>query len=156
MVLGEAALVGEASLLLLDVGGVRQEDRGQFTRVAGREDRSAISVADQPGEPTAVVDVGVGDDDGVDGGRIDREDFPVRQSVAFDALEQPCVDEHPHLIGSHEEAAARDSPGCAEELQSDHAVDSRIEPAAGTIGDANEETTCRQRSVTKAMPWTIR
>ena len=105
--LREAALVGEACLFLLDVGGVGQEDRAQLARLAGCEDRAAIAATDQSGEPAGVVDVGVGDDDGVDGGRIDRERLPVRQSVAFGALEQPCVDEHPHLIGLHEEAAAR-------------------------------------------------
>jgi hypothetical protein len=89
VVLGETAFVGEACLFLLDVGGVGEEDRAEFARLAGREDRPAIATTDQSGEPAAVVDVGVRDDDGVDGGRIDREGLPVRQSVAFGALEQP-------------------------------------------------------------------
>jgi hypothetical protein len=140
LVLGEASLVGEAGLFLLEMGRIGQEDLAEPAGVGGRDDPAGEAVAHQSGQPAAVVDVGVGDDDGVDRGGIDRERLPVGQAIALRALEQSRVDEHGRLTGPNQEAAPRDRASSAEELEGGHADDSRILVEPGASPDAARET----------------
>ena len=50
---------------LLKLGGVAQHDGGQVGRGGGGVDRPAVSRRDQSGEPTAMVEVGMGQQDRV-------------------------------------------------------------------------------------------
>ncbi len=61
---GLAAFVGVFDIVLLDPGGVFEEDAGEFVGGGGAEDLAGEAVLDQFGDQTAVVDMGVGEDEG--------------------------------------------------------------------------------------------
>ena len=61
---GRPDLVGEASLLFLQVGGIGEHDPQQARRRRGGERRAPEALADEPGEEAGVVDVRVGEDHG--------------------------------------------------------------------------------------------
>ncbi len=73
MVLGVPLAVGVARLLLLQTGGVLEDDLGEFGRRRRAENGSGEALARQRRQVPHVVEVGVGDHDGVDAGRIERE-----------------------------------------------------------------------------------
>src|SRR5262249_59172312 len=82
---------GDVGLVLLDAGRVRQHDRDQ---VAGRRrtvDRALEALANQVGQVAAVIDVGVTEDDGVDGGRVEGEvaDWQARRLARAAAARGP-------------------------------------------------------------------
>ena len=60
---GLAALVGEFDIVLLDPGGVLEEDAGEFERGGSAEDLAGEAVLDQFGDQAAVVDMGMGEDE---------------------------------------------------------------------------------------------
>mgnify|MGYP000564940003 CR=1 FL=1 len=88
MVLAEAALVGEASLFLLEVGGVGQQHAEQARGRRRAEDRALETLSDQAGKPARVIDVGVGQDDRVHLVSRSREGFPVEAPEFGRALEE--------------------------------------------------------------------
>jgi len=59
------------------------------------EDAAAIAAGDEPGQIAAMIEVGVSQDDGVDGCRGDGEGVPVPQAQFLEALKQTAVDENP-------------------------------------------------------------
>ena len=120
------ALIGKTRLFLLEVCGVREEDLTEFTGGGRGDDGAREPVTGEAGQPTTVIDVGVGHDHGIDGGGVDRERLPVGQPVALRSLEHPGIDEHRCPTRAHQEAAAGDGAGRSEELQGGHDPDSRI------------------------------
>jgi hypothetical protein len=66
-------LVPVQRVFILNVGGVGQHDVGQVARGRRRIDRPFESLANQPGQLAAVIDVGMGEDHRVDALRMARK-----------------------------------------------------------------------------------
>ena len=90
-------LVDELRVLELDVGAVAQHDPAEIGRGGRRMNRSPITQSRQRGKVATVIDVRVGQDDGVDRRRIEGQFAvdPLAQ-VAL-ALIEPAVEKHAAL-----------------------------------------------------------
>ena len=108
-VAGAALALSEAGFLFLQPAGVRQHDAAKRPRRGRAPDPSTKSVLRQPGKVTAVVEVPVGQDDGIDAGGRHRERGPVAQAQGLVALEEPAVHQHPRT--SRFEQVARTGHG---------------------------------------------
>jgi hypothetical protein len=96
LVAAGAVLVGAAGVFLLQVGAVAQQHVAEVTRGGGRVDRPVEALAAQCGQVAAVVQVGVGQQHGVEllGGAAiagRRERHPVALAQRLEALEQAGV-----------------------------------------------------------------
>jgi hypothetical protein len=132
MVLREALPIRVARVLLLEAAGVRQED---LAEVAGRrctERGSGEPIAYECGQESAVIDVGVGEDDGRERLRLDRERSPVAQSQLFHPLVEATVDQESFPIGLEQVLRARDGARCAQEGQLHGRVSAREALPAST------------------------
>jgi hypothetical protein len=90
MVLGVARVVGVRRFLLLEAGGVLEDDPRQLGGVPGAEERAVKPVPCQGREVTHVIEMGMGDHDRIDRGRIDGERHPDPHPQLLLALEQPA------------------------------------------------------------------
>ena len=82
---------------------------------------AAEPAGDQPRQVAGVVHVRVGQDHGVDGGRVDGQRVPVAPPQLLEPLEQPAVDEHAPVAGLDQVLGAGDGAGGTEEGQLRHA-----------------------------------
>jgi hypothetical protein len=96
-------------------GAVREDDAAQFDRPARCVHRPGEALAHQPRQVTAVVDVGVGQHNSIQGRRRHRERRPVAQPELLHTLVQTAVEEHARLIGLDEKPAPSDGAGPTEE-----------------------------------------
>ena len=97
-------------LLLLEVAGVRQHDPREVRGPAGSGDASPEAILDEPGQVADVVDVGVGQRDGVDLRRVDRQPIPVPESKLLQPLVKTAVDEKLLPTRLDQELRAGDRP----------------------------------------------
>ena len=79
-----------------------------------KENSDAPTEPNQSGKVAAVVDVGVGEHDRVNGVGRYRERRPVLEPELLAALEQSAVDHDPATSGLDERLAAGDRPGAPE------------------------------------------
>ncbi len=93
--------------LLVEVSGVEEDEGSQLDRAGGGVDRPAESLADQHGQEAAMVQVGVGQHDRIQLGRVERERDPVADRLVGAALEHAAVDEDAGPIGRQQELGAR-------------------------------------------------
>ena len=93
-------------VLLLNVGGVQQHDLQQLGGEAGGEDAALEALLDEHGNPAGVVDVGVGDQDVVDGVG-GKGEFAVGNLVP--ALLEAAVDENTGVVDLQTVAASGDA-----------------------------------------------
>ena len=93
-------------VLLLDVGGVQQHDFQQLGGEAGGEDAALEALLNEHGNPAGVVDVGVGDQDVVDGVG-GKGEFAVGNLVP--ALLEAAVDEDAGVVDLQTVAASGDA-----------------------------------------------
>ena len=107
---GSAAAVA-AGMVPIAIGG----DGGGCR---GGQDPAAEPLAHQTGQVAGVVEVGVGDDDGVDARRVDGQRFPIEFAEVLDALEQSAVHQDSRAAGLQEMFGAGDRAGCAQAAQS--------------------------------------
>jgi len=119
LVLGQALAVQVLGVFLLEVGGVEEEDLGQVLRGRGAVDGPAKALLDQAGHAADVVEVGVGEHDGVHPDRVELRVRPVPESQGLLALEHPRV---------HEEAPP---PRLQQVLRTRHRLRSAEEGQAG-------------------------
>ena len=101
-----ALAVFPLGVLLLDVGGVQQHDLQQLGGEAGGEDAALEALLDEHGNPAGVVDVGVGDQDVVDGVG-GKGEFAVGNLVP--ALLKAAVDEDAGVVDLQTVAASGDA-----------------------------------------------
>src|SRR5215469_9372677 len=87
IVLGLLYLVVEPGVFFLKVAGVRKDDATQIDSGWRGVDRAAEAFFDEARNPSAVVEVSVGEDDGVDFFRGNRSVTPVALAPLFRALE---------------------------------------------------------------------
>jgi len=119
-VLGGPHLVREPGLFLLEVGGVGEEDLEQACGRRCDERRAREALAHQAGQEPGVIDVRVGENDGIEGARFHLEGLPVSQPQLLVALEHPCVNEDAVASVLEQVAGARDRAGCTEKGEGRH------------------------------------
>ena len=117
IVLAVALPVRVLGLFLLEVAAVGEHDRREVPGSRRRVHRTAVAEPVQPRQVAAVIDVGVGEHDGVDRVGRHREVLPVRQPKFLAALEHAAVDEDTCVLGLEQSLAARHRLGAAEERQ---------------------------------------
>lgn len=89
-----AFAVAAHGVLLLDLGGVAQEQIGQGDGQACGIERAAHAVLGEQRQAACVIHVGVGDDDGVKAAMIEAGRACVADHVRRTALEDAAVDQH--------------------------------------------------------------
>ena len=87
-------LVVEARVFFLQVAGIRQDDAAQINRWRSGVDRAAKAFFDQAWDPSAVVEMGMGEDDGINFFRRDWSVVPIALAPFFGALEHATVDQN--------------------------------------------------------------
>src|SRR5262249_21055973 len=129
LVLGGAFLVVKSSFFFLKMAGIGK-DHG--TQVDGRlrgVDRALETSFDQPGNPATVVEMGVGQNHGVDLSRRYWSIFPVADAPLFPTLKQTTVNENLQSLlavkiagGVDEMLRARHRPRGAQKLKVSQSV----------------------------------
>jgi len=79
--------------LLVELARVEEDEAGQLDRPGGGVDGASVAVLDEEREEAAMVEMGVGQQDGVELLRVVRERDPVADRFVGAALEHPAVDE---------------------------------------------------------------
>jgi len=108
VMLAGLVLVEKRGVALLKVGAVAQDDLGDGGGRLGGDDRAAEAVAHQSRQVTGVIEVSVGDDDGVDTRRVDGQWRPVQLAQVLHALEQAAVHQDSLAFGFQEMFGAGD------------------------------------------------
>ncbi len=115
-----AALVRVACLLLLQLPGVGQQQVREVARRGCAVDGAAEAVAREERQRAGVVDMSVGEDDGVDRRGRHREGLPVPQPELLRALEETGVHQDRPARGANQVAGAGDRACRAEEADGRH------------------------------------
>ena len=102
--------------LLVELAGVQQDERREFDRPGGGVDRTGVAGLDQDRQQPAVVEVGVGQQDGVERRRVEIEGNSVANRLVGAALEHPAVDEDPGLPRDEQVLRPGDGGGATEEV----------------------------------------
>ena len=115
---GVALLPAHAALgeLLVELARVQQDQRRELDRAGRRVDRAAVAGLDQVRDQPAVVEVGVGQEDGVERRGVEVEREPVPDRLVRAPLEHPAVDEHLRLPGDEQMLRAGDGRRATEEV----------------------------------------
>jgi len=112
--------VGVSRVLFLDVRGVGQHQRAQIPRAGCAEDAALESLGNQAREVSAVVEVRMGQDDGVDGSGGDGQGLPVAKPQFLQSLEEPAVHEDAVIARVDEVFGPCDRSGGPQESQGRH------------------------------------
>lgn len=83
-----AFLGNEFGVMDLDIGGIFEHDTGEVTRGGGAVDMAVKAVVAKVGEVSAMIDMGVAENDGVNFGGFEWE-----IAVAFDTFPAPSLEE---------------------------------------------------------------
>ncbi len=110
-----ALLLREAGLLFLQGAGVFEHQAGERAGRPRAVDRAAVALRHESRQEARVVEMGVGEDDGVDLLRPERERAPVALLELVVALEETAVDEQAGVAELEQGAAAGDGAACADE-----------------------------------------
>ena len=102
--------------LLVELAGVEQDERGELDRPRGRVDLARVPGLHQQREEPAMVEMGVGQQDRVEGRRVVGERDPVPDRLVRTALEHPAVDEDAGAARLEQELRAGDGRRAAEEV----------------------------------------
>ena len=102
--------------LLVELAGVEEDERGELDRPRCRVDRAAVAGLDQERDQAAMVEMGMGQEHGVDVACIECERDPVADRFVRAALEHPAVDEDPGPFGDEQELRAGDGGRATEEV----------------------------------------
>ena len=102
----KAPQVGVLGFLFLDVRRIRQHHRKQVAGGAGGMDRALEAQCDQSRQQAGMVDVGMGEQDKVDGRRIEGKRLVVLGARFAPALEHAAIDQKAHPFVFHQIAGA--------------------------------------------------
>lgn len=86
------------------MGAVGQHHFQQFGRRFGRVDRPPETGVHEFGQQAAVVDMGMGEQDEVEGGGFEPEGFAVPGLGLAAALDHAAIHEKTHVRGFHQKA----------------------------------------------------
>ncbi len=106
----------EGRVLLLDMAGVEKNDPGHVGGGLGRHDAPGEAVPDEERQASAVVQVGVGQQAGVDVPGRHGKRLPVAVEEG-PLLVEPAIDEQPRAAGFEQGAGARDLAVGSQEFQ---------------------------------------
>lgn len=115
-VAGGAVPVGVVCFFFEQMSGVGQQQMAQVLRRGRAVDFAAEAVPHQQRQIAAVVQVGVGQHDGVQCRRIKGQGFPVLHAQRFVALEQAAVQEEAETLCGDEVPGAGNGSCGAEKL----------------------------------------
>ncbi|MNG00007.1 hypothetical protein D3C84_829280 [compost metagenome] len=118
MMFGIAPSVGVIGFLLLELATVQQQDTSQLASGRRRINGPPISFPYQHRQVSAVVEVSVGQNDGVQVFDRHRKRFPVAQAQLLVTLKQPAIDQHTPLPVFDEVFAASHGAGGTQKCQS--------------------------------------
>jgi hypothetical protein len=116
LALALALLVDVGDVALLDVGGVAQHVGAEVAGGGGGVDVAGEVGAEQRGEVAAVVDVGVGEDDGVDVGGVKGEVAVTLEALLALALGEAAVKQELAAADFQQVHGAGDGAGGAEKV----------------------------------------
>jgi hypothetical protein len=100
-----------AGLLFLQMRRIEQDDAGQFLGCRGRDDFTFESALDQERQAAAMVQMCVGQQDVVDGGRVEAERFRILLVQLTSALIQAAIDQDVFSGALDHMAGARHASG---------------------------------------------
>ena len=103
---------------LVQVAGIRQQDRTQIKRRLGTVNPSLEPVLDQQRHVTAVIDMGVGKYNRINGIGGYRQRRPVSQAQFLQSLKEPAINQGFAVALFKQIFRSGNGAGCAEELQS--------------------------------------
>ena len=86
-VFGIAVAVGVFGVFFIQVCTVREQYLAQVERRGCAVDLSCEPVCREARKISGMIDMGMGQNDGIDAGRVDREGLPVAQAQLFVTLE---------------------------------------------------------------------
>ncbi len=115
LTLADAASVEAFGILLLDMSGVEEDQFGEVGGGGGRVNGTAKAAAGEDGEASAVIEVGVGKDNGVEAFGIDGLDGAVLGVGGPSALEETEIHQDAGRAGFDEIGGACDFAGRAAE-----------------------------------------
>ena len=118
LMLGETVPVRVSGVLLLQVARVGQQDPAEFRGRFGAEDRAPEAMLHEEGQIARMVEMGVGQNDGIDLAWINREACPVAKPERLETLEQAAIDEQTMIAALDQELRSGDRPGAAQKRQS--------------------------------------
>ena len=124
----------------LELGRVAEHDLGEVDGAVRGMDRSAVALLHELGDAAAVVEMGVGEEERVNGPRLVGERQPVAGDLFRAALEHPAVDEDASVTDGHEELRAGDGTDRPQELDLD------------AHGPMMRQGVCRRRPMIPACP----
>ena len=111
------AAVEVADLAFLDAAGIGEHDPAQVPGSRSGVDRAGEARLHEFGQEAGVIDVGMGQKDGVDLPGIEREGFVVQGLEGLRTLEHPAVHQHPEAGAAELGAGTGDATGGAVEKQ---------------------------------------
>ena len=117
MVLGVTVPIGEVGVLLEQMTAVGKQDGAEIAGRLGADDRSPESVFGQQRKIPGVVEMGMGQDDGLDLFWVDRKRRPVAQTQLLEALKQAAIDQDAMLVRFDQIFRARYGADTAKERQ---------------------------------------
>jgi hypothetical protein len=112
--------IGVSRIFFLDVGRVRKDHGAQVLGPRRAEDAAPEPLRDKPWQVTAMIEVRVGQDDGVEGGWGDGKRPPVSIAQLLQSLKQTTIDEDPTVAEVEEMFGSSDRAGRAEKRQRRH------------------------------------
>src|SRR5664279_5083822 len=101
--------------LLLELARVEEHQGGQFDGALGGVDRAVEALRHYVWNQSAVVQMGMGQDDRVEAGRVVREGNSIAHLLVRPALKHAAVDENLGPLGGEQELGSGHGIGSAEE-----------------------------------------
>jgi hypothetical protein len=117
---GQLFLVAILSIFLVQVRGIKQKDTRHFNGRGRRQNSALKSLGAESRQVTDVIDMGMGYQNCLDIGRIERQRFPVLDTQRLGTLEHAAIDENPAVICLKQVFRSGDSVGCSMEGKFDH------------------------------------
>ena len=102
--------------LLLELAGVEQNQAGQLDSAFRGIDGAPVTLGHDVWNEPAMIQMGVGENDRVQLGRVVGEGHAIAHHLVRPALEHAAVDEHLGSIGDEEELGAGDGVGSTKEV----------------------------------------
>ncbi len=137
LVLGEAVAVGELGVLLLQIAAVGQQDLAQIGGGLGRDHLALEAVLDQQRQIAGMIEMGMGQEHGVEARRMRPAARPVAQAQLLVALEQAAIDQKPLAVDLEKIFGAGDGADGAEKGEFDgHLVSAAGLPSPCIAGEA--------------------
>ena len=115
LVFRESFAIRVQRIFFLNVRRVRQQDLAELCRRSCRVDGASKSFSHEARKQSAVVDMGMGEKDGIDRSWVDGQRSPVANSKRLDPLIQAAIDQDAGFVGFEQVFRSGHGSGRAEE-----------------------------------------